>query len=302
MKKKTFLILDANSILHRAFYALPPLTTKSGQSTNALYGFLLAFFKALKETQPDYIASCFDFPAPTFRHQKFKEYKITRPPTPKDLVSQIKILKEIMNDFQIPVFEKEGFEADDLIGTICNFVSEGEIEKIIVSGDRDVLQLVDKKTKVYLFKKGVKEITLFDEEKVKEEFNDLSPKQLIDFKALVGDRSDNIPGIAGVGPKVALKLIKEFETIENLYKALESENKNFEKKLKKKICNQKEKAILSKQLIEIKKDVPIEFKLEKCKWGNFDEEKVIQTLKKLEFYSLLQKIPEIRQKKELKLF
>jgi len=157
------LILDANSILHRVYHALPPLTTKKGELVNAIYGFLLVLFRVIKEFKPDYICACFDFPAKTFRHEKFKEYKAQRPPCPKDLASQIPKLKEILNAFKIPFFEKEGYEADDLIGTIVS-KCQG-LEKIIVSGDLDNLQLVSKETKVFVLS-GVKKSILYDEKEV----------------------------------------------------------------------------------------------------------------------------------------
>ena len=192
METKRLIIIDSNSIIHRAYHALPRLTTKKGELVNAVYGFLLVFFKAIREFQPDYIAACFDFPGPTFRHKKFKEYKAKRPPTPKDLVSQIPKVKEILDAFSVLIFEKEGFEADDIIGTISCLVSRKqvlpEIETIILSGDLDILQLVDSKTKVYTLRKGVKDVVLYDENLVKEKFQGLTPEQILDFKALRGDR------------------------------------------------------------------------------------------------------------------
>jgi len=211
-----FLILDGNSILYRAFFALPELKNKKGELTNAVYGFLLVLFKLIKELKPKYLAVCFDFPAPTFRHKEFKEYKATRPPTPKDLVSQIPKLKEILKSFSIPYFEMEGFEADDLIGTLVKN-SPKNIEKIIATGDLDTLQLVGKNTKVYFLQRGVKKAQIFDPEKVKEKYGGLNPEQIPDFKALVGDTSDNVPGIEGIGPKTKEKLLKKYKSV-NLIK------------------------------------------------------------------------------------
>ena len=209
-EKKRLIIIDSNSIIHRAFHALPLLTTKNGELVNAVYGFLLVFFKAIREFQPDYIAACFDFPGPTFRHKKYKEYKAKRPPTPKELYQQIPKIKEILKDFNVPIFEKEGFEADDIIGTLAAFstkkVIASPIETIILSGDTDILQLVNPQTKVYVLKKGVKDIVLYDENLVKEKFQGLTPEQILDFKALRGDPSDNIPGVTGVGEKIAIDL------------------------------------------------------------------------------------------------
>ena len=295
--KKRLLIIDANSVIHRAYHALPRLTTEKGELVNAIYGFLLVFFKAIKEFQPDYIVATFDFPAPTFRHKKFKEYKITRPPAPEELYQQIPKVKEVLKSFDVPVFEKEGFEADDLIGTIAHLSPKRqvvpEIETIILTGDLDTLQLVDWYTKVYALSRGVKEAVLYDRGKVQQRYGIL-PKQLTDFKALKGDPSDNIPGVPGIGEKTAIELIKEFGSLENLYQNLAK----LKPKLKESLLFQKEQAFLSKELAEIKTNVPIDFNLKKCQWREYDKEKIIQILKELEFESLIKKLPQISPVKE----
>jgi len=295
--KKRLLIIDANSVIHRAYHALPRLTTEKGELVNAIYGFLLVFFKAIKEFQPDYIVATFDFPAPTFRHKKFKEYKITRPPAPEELYQQIPKVKEVLKSFDVPVFEKEGFEADDLIGTIAHLSPKRqvvpEIETIILTGDLDTLQLVDWKTKVYTLSRGVKEAVLYDVGKVQQRYG-ISSKQLTDFKALKGDSSDNIPGVPGIGEKTAIELIKEFGSLENLYQNLAK----LKPKLKESLLLQKEQAFLSKELAEIKTNVPIDFNLKKCQWREYDKEKIIQILKELEFESLIKKLPQISPVKE----
>ena len=225
-QKKRLIVIDGNSVIHRAFHALPPLTTKSGKLVNAIYGFLLVFFKAIKEFQPDFIAAAFDFPGPTFRHKKFKEYKAKRPPAPEELYQQIPKVKEILEAFNVPIFEKESFEADDIIGTISQLASKKqvfpEIETIILSGDLDALQLVDSQTKAYTLRKGVKDVVLYDEKLVKEKFQGLTPEQLLDFKALRGDPSDNIPGVTGIGEKTAIGLLLKFGSLENLYKEIKA--------------------------------------------------------------------------------
>ncbi|MDI6592032.1 MAG: 5'-3' exonuclease H3TH domain-containing protein, partial [Patescibacteria group bacterium] len=284
--------------------ALPPLTTKKGELVNAIYGFLLVFFKAIKDFQPDFIAACFDFPAPTFRHKKYKEYKAKRPPAPEELYQQIPKVKEILKAFKVPIFEKEGFEADDLIGTIAKAAPKKqvlpELETIILSGDLDILQLVNSKTKVYSLRKGVRDTILYDEELVREKYQGLNSNQLDDFKALCGDPSDNIPGVSGIGAKSAIDLLKEFGTVENLYKEL-TENTEKTKKLKPKIkellLQQKEQAFLSKSLAEIKKNVPIDFNLKDCQFKEYNEEKVIQLLRNFEFYSLIERLPKIKKQK-----
>ncbi len=297
-KREVLIIIDSNSLIHRAYHALPPLTTKKGELVNAVYGFLLVFLKALKEFQPDFIAACFDLPAPTFRHKKFKEYKAKRPPTPEELYQQIPKVKEILRGFNVPIFEKEGFEADDIIGTISKLAPKKqiipEIETLILSGDLDILQLVDKNTKVYTFKKGLKDTIIYDEKAVKERYS-LSPSQLIDFRALKGDSSDNIPGVIGIGEKTAIQLIKLFGSLENLYREIKEETgraKEIKPAIKERLIKYKEQAFFSKMLSEIRKDAPIDFNLKKCQWKGYIKEKLVQILRNFEFYSLLEKLPK----------
>ena len=305
LEKKRLIIIDSNSLIHRAYHALPPLTTKKGELINAVYGFLLVFLKAIREFQPDFIAACFDFPAPTFRHKKFKEYKAKRPPAPEELYQQIPKVKEILKTFGVSIFEKEGFEADDIIGTIAQSAPKKQIspkiEIIILSGDLDTLQLVNPWTKVYSLRKGVKDIILYDQSLVKEKYQGLEPSQLLDFKALKGDPSDNIPGVTGIGEKTAIELIKEFGSLENLYQNLEKKldkAKKLKPKLRETLLRYKDQAFFSKMLIQIKKDVPIDFNLEKCQWKKYNKEKTTQTLKNLEFYSLIEKLPPTKKNKE----
>jgi len=294
-EKKRLIIIDSNSVIHRAFHALPPLTTKTGEVVNAVYGFLLVLLKAIREFRPDCIVATFDLPAPTFRHKKFKKYKAKRPPAPPELYNQIPKVKEILKAFNISIFEKEGFEADDIIGTISQQFSRKQIipraEVIILSGDLDVLQLVDKKTKAYILRKGVKDTVLYDEKLVKEKYDGLVPGQLDDFKALRGDPSDNIPGVRGIGEKTAIQLIKQFNTLENIYSALEQKEAKINESLRLKLEQQKEQAFFSKELVQIRRDAPIDFNLKECQWGEYDKEKVIEILKDLEFYSLIPRLP-----------
>lgn len=292
MGKKRFIIIDSHSIIHRAYHALPSLTTKKGELVNAVYGFLLVFLKAIREFQPDYIAATFDTPKPTFRHQKFKEYKAKRPPTPEDLSQQIPKVKEVLKAFGVSIFEKEGFEADDIIGTITEKI-EKDTENIILSGDLDSLQLVSPQTKVYNLKKGVKEIILYDENKVKEKYQGLTSKQLVDFKSLRGDPSDNISGVPGIGEKTAIELLLKFGNLEKIYQEIEKNSKKISPKLKEILEKYKEKAFLSKTLAQIEKKVPINFNLKKCQWGEYEKKEITQLLKKFEFYSLIKRLPEI---------
>jgi DNA polymerase-1 len=291
--KKRLIIIDSNSLIYRAYYALPLFENKNKEIVGAIYGFLLAFFKMIKDFQPDFVVATFDLPAPTFRHKKYKEYKANRPPTPKEIYRQIPKIREILKIFNVPILEKEGFEADDVIGTIVNLVSNGqsrkEIETIILSSDSDVFQLVNDQIKVYALKRGIKNIILYDKELVKEKFEGLLPEQLLDFKALTGDPSDNIPGVPGIGRKIATKLIKEFGTIESLYQKIENTEYKMQPSLKAKLVENKEKAFLSKMLIRIKIDTPIDFSLRESVWGNYNKEEVIKILEKFGFHSLVKK-------------
>ena len=297
MDKKRLIIIDSNAVIHRAFHALPPLTTKKGELVNAIYGFLLVFFKAIKEFQPDFVVATFDFPAPTFRHHRYKLYKATRKKAPQELYEQIPKIKEILESFNIQIFEKQGFEADDLIGTISKAAPRKqvlpEIETIILTGDLDALQLVNKNTKVYALRKGLKDTDLYDKEKVKEKYDGLIPKDLIDYKGLRGDPSDNIPGVPGVGEKTAVFLIKEFGSLENLYEELEQNGekaKKIKESLRKKLLDYKEQAFISKMLAEINQNVPIEFDLEKCRWPGYNKDKVIHLFKNYEFQTLIDRL------------
>jgi len=303
MGEKRLIIIDSNAIIHRAYHALPPLTTKKGELVNAIYGFLLVFFKAIREFQPDYIIATFDLPAPTFRHEKFKEYKATRPPIPKDLSSQIPKLKEVIRVLSVPFFEKEGFEADDLISTISRKAKDQKVSEIyILTGDFDTLQLIDEKTKVYILGRGIKESSIYDQRKVVEKFGIL-PKQMVDFKSLIGDPSDNVPGIAGIGKKTVVQLLKKYGSIQNLYGRIKEE-KDLKREIKEVLIKNREKVFLSQDLVKLDENVKIDFDLKKCQFGDFDQKEFEEILKKFEFYSLLRRMPEIigEIKKVKKLF
>lgn len=299
MENKKLIILDGNALVHRAFHALPPLASKSGELTNAIYGFLLVLLKAVKDFHPDYVAATFDLPAPSFRHAKYRLYKANRVKAPDELYEQIPKIKGILKDFNIKIFEKEGFEADDLIGTISKTAGKKQIypkvETIIVSGDNDVLQLVDSNTKAYILRKGVKDIVLYDKEKVKEKYGGLSPDQLVDYKSLRGDPSDNIPGVFGIGEKTAIELVKKFGSLENIYAELESGE--IKDSLKKKLTDYKEQAFVSKMLAEIKKDVEIDFDLKDCAWGKYDKSRVIDDFSRYGFNTLIARLNEASEKK-----
>jgi len=278
MKKQKLYLIDGNGYIHRAFHALPPLTNSSGQMVNAVYGFTRMILKILRQEKPDYVAVCFDFPAPTFRHKEFPEYKITRKETPDELKQQIPLAHKIVKALNIPVFEKEGYEADDLIGTLSENASREGIETIIVTGDKDALQLVDESIKVLNEPKDI----FYTEEVVKEKMG-VSAQQITDLMGLVGDTSDNVPGVFGIGPKTATELIQEFSSIENLYQNLS----RVKEKLREKLEKGREEAFLSKRLVTIVKDVPLEVDVRACRVGEFDREELLKLFRELEFKTLI---------------
>jgi len=295
--KKRLVLIDANALIHRSFHALPPLTTKKGELVNAVYGFSAILLRVLRELKPDYIVTAFDLPKPTFRHLEYEAYKATRPKTAEELIPQFSITKEVLKSFDIPIIEKEGFEADDIIGTIVEKTKD-DIEDIIVTGDLDTLQLINKNTKVYTLKKGINDTIVYDEKAVRERY-ELEPEQIIDFKGLKGDPSDNIPGVKGIGEKTAINLLKEFGTIENLYEKLEKgQAKNIPESLQKKLKENKEQAIFSKRLATIRRDAPIKFDLESCRVETYNPKDVIKIFQDLDFKSLINRLPEIKKTEE----
>ena len=290
------LILDAPSLIYRAFYALPSMTSTSGQTTNAVYGFCLMLFKLLNDEIPDYICACFDSPKPTFRHKKFQEYKITRPKTPDDLISQIQIIKELLSAFNISSFEIEGYEADDIIATIAEY-RKGKCIILIVSGDLDILQIVEENVVVAVTKKGITDIDLYDIKKVNERYN-LEPKQLIYLKALSGDKSDDIPRISGIGEKRAIYLLKKYGDLENIYKHLDEIEGE---KIKDSLKEFKEQVFLNKELVELNRKIKIDIDSLDLEYKRFDENKVLNIFENLQFKSLIKRLNEIKSLKEKQL-
>lgn len=284
------LIIDGNAIIHRSFHALPTtLATKDGVITNAAYGFASFLIKALGEIKPSHIILTLDRKAPTFRHKAYDKYKATRVKAPQELYDQIPMVRDIAIAFSIPIFELDGFEADDLIGTISKKVDVDfpKMETIIMTGDLDTLQLVNKKTKVYTMSRGMSESVLYDDEKIEERFS-LQTRQLIDLKALKGDASDNIPGVAGIGEKTAVELLQNFGDLDNIYKNIE--NEKIKERTRSLLTIGKDSAYLSKELGTIKLDVPIDFSIEAAKIKGFDKNLINSTFSKLEFKSLLSRV------------
>ena len=302
---KKLLIIDSNAIIHRAFHALPPLQTQKGEIVNAVYGFCLMFLKAINEIKPDFIVACFDMKGPTFRHIQFKEYKAKRAKAPDELYSQIDIVKKVLTAFSVPFFEKQGYEADDLIATINFLMRKKQIspkpEIVILSGDMDNLQLVSDTTKVYTMRKGLKDTVLYGINEVKEKFNGLTPEQVVDYKALRGDPSDNIPGITGIGDKTAIQILLEFTSLENLYKEVEKDTekaKTLKPNLLQKIKDYKDQAFISQKLAKMDSTAPIDFSLKEIEFKGFDKEKAKQVLESLEFFTLVDKFLNLNGKKE----
>ncbi|WP_168190033.1 DNA polymerase I [Caloramator sp. E03] len=286
MNKEKLVILDGNSLLNRAFYALPPMTTSKGEPTGAVFGFTTMLLKIYDEIKPDYIAVAFDKSKVTFRHKEYEEYKAGRKKMPEELSKQFEPVKRLLNAFNIGIFELEGYEADDIIGTISKRFESENLEVIIYTGDRDALQLVSDYTKVVITKKGISETDICDKEFIMEKYG-LEPKGIIDLKGLMGDSSDNIPGVPGVGEKTALKLLHEYKTIENVFNNVENING---KKLKETLMQHKEQAFLSKRLATINRDVPIDIDLNKIRTKDYDVLQIKQLFSELEFKSLMERI------------
>lgn len=287
MSREKIVIIDGNSLMNRAFYALPPLTNSKGAHTNAVYGFTNMLLKIMNDEKPDFIAAAFDRKAPTFRHIEYAEYKAGRKKMPPELGEQFPVIKEVLKAFKIGIYEIDGFEADDIIGTVAR-ECEAKMDVVIYTGDRDALQLITDNVKVAITKKGITEMDIYDEKAMLERY-EVTPKQFIDVKGLMGDSSDNIPGIPGVGEKTAVKLIKEFGSIEQL---INNVDKVSGKKIKELIDTYREQAVFSKKLATIVTDVPVEFDINEIKIKSPDYEKLADIFSELEFKSLIDRIPK----------
>lgn len=288
-KKEKLVIIDGNALIHRSFHAMPvTLATKSGEIVNAVYGFTAFLLRAIKDLKPDYLILTLDKKGKTFRHDQFPDYKATRTKAPDELYAQFGRVREVATVLNIPIFEEAGFEADDLIGTISKTVDHG-IEKVIVTGDMDTLQLVDESTQVYAMSRGINEAVLYDEQAVRARYG-LEPEQIIDYKGLRGDPSDNIPGVKGIGDKTAVELLQEYDSLENIYDNLDKIAKERTKLL---LTESKDNAFLSKQLATIKIDVPIALDLDHARFGGFDREQVARLFTELEFKTLLNRLHEM---------
>ncbi|WP_028783426.1 DNA polymerase I [Thalassobacillus devorans] len=278
-------LIDGNSIAYRAFFALPLLNNDKGVYTNAVYGFTTMLLRILEEDKPNHILVAFDAGKTTFRHKTYEEYKGGRQKTPPELSEQFPVLKELLDTFQIPHYQLEQYEADDIIGTLATSAEKQGWETNVISGDKDLLQLVSEHTNVTLTKKGITNVEKYTPSFMKEKM-EIRPDQIIDLKALMGDNSDNIPGVPGVGQKTAVKLLKQFETLESLYENI-SEVKG---KLKEKLETHKDDAFMSKQLVTIKRDSPVSIGLEDLNYDGYSNRDVSNAFKELGFQSLLGRV------------
>jgi DNA polymerase-1 len=292
MKDKLLYLLDATAFCYRAFYALPSLTTSFGQPTNAIYGFLNILNKILKEKKPDYLAACFDVSRDTFRQKRYAEYKIKRPPMPQGLSDQIPIIKEIIKAYGISIYEKEGYEADDIIATLVKRAKLKELTTVIVSSDKDILQLIDDDTTV--FSPYKEEGVTYTSKKVCERFG-VEPKRIADIIALMGDEVDNIPGVPGIGEKTATALITEFGSLDKL---LSNIDKIKQEKIRKAIQDNLDRLKLNKELVVLDADIDIEFNPDKLKTRRPDVKELYRLFKYLEFKKFLSALPADEQEKE----
>ncbi len=284
-------LIDGNSLIHRAYHALPPLNAPNGEQVNAVYGFTSMLLRVLQELKPEYIAMTFDLPAPTFRHLQYVGYKANRPAADSELVPQFARVRDVVRSFNIPIFEVAGYEADDLVGTLANQaenLKDQQLETIIVSGDMDTLQLVDDKTKVFAPRKGISDTILFDTKAVEQKYG-FGPDQLIDYKGLKGDPSDNIPGVPGIGDKTAQTLIQQYKSLEGVYQHLD----DLKGKVKENLTEYAEQAKLSKTLATIDRNAPIKLKLEETKTHDFDRQKILSIFQELGFRSLVNRLAEV---------
>ncbi len=282
----TLVLIDGNALVHRAFHALPPLTTGKGELVNAVYGFASTLLKVLNEVRPEYVAVAFDRAAPTFRHAEYEAYKAHRPKTPEGLPEQFTRVRQLVEALGIPIFEIDGFEADDVLGTLSRQAEERGLAVLIVTGDTDALQLVSPATKVLTPQRIFSETTIYDEEAVRQRYG-LEPRQLIDFKALKGDATDNIPGVPGVGEKTAQKLLQGFGDLDSLYANLD----RLPEKQRTLLAANEAIARQSRRLAAIVRDVPLELNLERWQGGRFDRARLVELLRELEFRSLLSRLP-----------
>src|SRR5258708_20006525 len=300
----TLMLIDGHALAYRAYHAFPPLTTHDGELVNAVYGFSRILLTVLRDLKSDHLCVCFDLPKPTFRHEKFASYKAQREEMPTDLRTQIERIKTVVTTLNIPTYAVEGYEADDVIGTIANQAIEGKLDHgkmdkvLIVTGDRDAFQLVTDKIHVYMPPRSKDEFySELGPQEVKEKMG-IIPEQIVDYKALAGDASDNIPGVRGVGDKTAVRLLQAFGTAEGIYEAIkdpesltEDQKKLLKPKVLENLANGYESMVMSRELATIDTHVPIELAIEECVVQNYDKQKISPLFEKLDFKILISLLP-----------
>lgn len=291
---KKLVLIDSHALIHRAYHAIPKLTV-NGQHINAVYGFSNSIIHTLKELQPDYLILTFDEKGPTFRHDKYTDYKAKRPKTEPDLIAQFPVCRSLADAFGFPALAKPGLEADDLIGSLVKKGEQKDLEIIIVTGDKDSYQLISPQTSVYNLGRGAKYAYTVDLEEFKKQFP-FEPKNLVDYKALHGDSSDNIPGVPGIGDKTAKELISKYQTIEHIYENVDCDNLTSTLEIKprvlKALCENKESAFTSKDLATIHIDETIELDLESARVTHYDKMSAEKFMTELQFYSLVKRLPQ----------
>ncbi|MFA5769936.1 MAG: 5'-3' exonuclease H3TH domain-containing protein [Patescibacteria group bacterium] len=295
---QTLLLIDGNAIMHRAYHALPPFKAADGTPTNVVYGYLSMLNKVVVDFKPDYLISCFDTPKETFRNKIFKEYQSQRPKIDDDFIVQIPLVKQALDSAGVERMEKDGFEADDLIGTITRIFEINKFRIVILTGDKDIFQLITDNVFVAAPQLGLANIKIFDKSEVEKKL-DVSPNQIVEYKALAGDPSDNYPGASGIGPKTASKLIHQFKTVENIYKNID---KVESEKVKEVLKKEKDSVYLSKKLATIMTDVEIDLDIEKLKFKGFNK-KLIDFLTQYQMNTLTKRIfsiKEVEKKEEAK--
>lgn len=289
--RQTLLLIDAHALIYRAYFAFPELTTPEGILANAVFGFTKAVLTAIRDYEPRYLAVAFDHPQPTHRHLQYDQYKAHREKMPDDLIPQIAMIKQVVEVLRFPKFEVAGWEADDLIGTLAAQVADPEVMSVIVTGDKDTFQLVTDRVHVWLPARGKDgRPTEYDAAGVAAKMG-VRPDQVVDLKALMGDASDNIPGVSGVGPKTAAQLLHDFETLDGVYQAVAAGSDRIKPALLKKLQTDQELAFLSRDLATIQTNAPIQLDLDACRISGYDRVQATELFEELGFKSLLELLP-----------
>ena len=284
------MLLDGNGLIYRGYFALPPLTTSKGELVNAVFGFCSIVLRGFQDIRPDYVAVAFDLPGPTFRHERFADYKATRQRMPDDLRDQFPKVREVVKALRIPVYELAGYEADDVIGTLTVQAERDGLDTTIVTGDLDMLQLVTDRTRLMTTRSGVQNTIIYDPARIEERYG-LEPSQMIDFKALKGDSTDNIPGVPGVGEKTAAKLIQTFGSLEGAVRA--DRRGHAARSSGAALIEARERVLESRELMTIVRDLPVELDLEAARLGDYDREGVIRLFREYEFRTLIERLPAL---------